>query len=227
MGSYAAGDATKESIKNAARRLFYDNGVDGVSDSAVCREAGVQRGLVSYHFGDRGGLVAAIYREYVTALRVAVARRFPVDDPALGYCLLEYLLVDLLYRNANMRRFYVDILRYPQASDEEVRVQHEQIERIFSSRGGEYTQSRVHIAVALSQGVFNEIVRCIDTGYLEGKDIAEVLEADLMVSMSIMGLEDWEEQELVSHAHEMASGCRVAVGRTLKPRIIASRDSKV
>ena len=41
MGTYAVGDATKESIKNTARTLFSEQGVSSVPDAIICREAGV------------------------------------------------------------------------------------------------------------------------------------------------------------------------------------------
>ena len=214
MGTYAVGDATKESIKNTARTLFYEQGVSSVSDAIICREAGVQRGLVGYHFGSRGGLVAAIYHEYVEALREAVERRFPTDDPALAYCILEYLLVDCLHRNERLRRFYVDIIAYPEVSDDEVRVQHEQLSKILARKTGSCDITKLKIAVTLSQGAFNEMIRCIESGYL-----------DLRMSMSLVDVHDAEAEDLLRKTIEMIEGYRLAVGKTLRPRIMKANPT--
>ena len=203
MGTYAVGDATKESIKNTARTLFYEQGVSSVSDAIICREAGVQRGLVGYHFGSRGGLVAAIYHEHVEALREA----------------LEYLLVDCLHRNERLRRFYVDIIAYPEVSDDEVRVQHEQFSKILARKTGSCDITKLKIAVTLSQGAFNEMIRCIESGYLDG-ELDELLAVDLRMSMSLVDVHDAEAQDLLRKTIEMTEGYRLAVGKTLRPRIM-------
>lgn len=224
MGTYAVGDATKESIKNTARTLFYEQGVSSVSDAIICREAGVQRGLVGYHFGSRGGLVAAIYHEYVEALREAVERRFPTDDPALAYCILEYLLVDCLHRNERLRRFYVDIIAYPEVSDDEVRVQHEQLSKILARKTGSCDITKLKIAVTLSQGAFNEMIRCIESGYLDG-ELDELLAVDLRMSMSLVDVHDAEAENLLRKTIEMTEGYRLAVGKTLRPRIMKANPT--
>lgn len=223
MGTYAAGNATKERIKDAARVLFYTQGVSAVSDSVVCREAAVQRGLAGYHFGNRGGLVAAIYQEYVEALRDTVAKRFPTDDPALAYCILEYLLVDMLRRNREMRRFYVEIIQFPEVSDEEVRVQHEQLARILTRGGKRLDTERLKIAVALSQGAFNELVRCIEIGYLDD-EVDQAIIKDLRITMLLAGVDEEERQRLVDATLERTRGRRLAIGKAMRPRVIALRS---
>ena len=222
MVTYAAGDATKERIKDAARNLFFEQGVTAVSDAAICRAAEVQRGLVSYHFGSHANLVAIIYQEFVEQLRATVSRRFPVEDPMLSYCILEHLLLEVLYRNDALRRFYVGIIQYPEVSDEEVRVQHEQFVEILKSRSIPEESERLKIAVTMSQGMFNETVRCIDTGYLSG-DINEIIDIDLMLSMSLMNFASEYAEQMVGRTREIVRGYRLAVGRSMRPRIITAK----
>lgn len=220
MGTYAAGDATKNRIKAVARPLFYKQGPAAVTDTLICREAEVQRGLVGYHFGGHGGLVAAVYRDYVESLRNAVSQKFPTDCPMLSYCILEYLLIDLLHRDMNMRRLYVEMIQYPEVSDEEVRVQHEQIARILSLDPGEVT-GQLKAAVALTQGGFNELIRCIDTEYLDG-DLDELIRIDLMMSMTLMGVDTSRSTELVEETKHLIAGYRIAIGPALSPRVISA-----
>lgn len=219
MGTYAVGNATKERIRSAARGLFYARGISAVTDSEICREAGIQRGLVGYHFGNRGALVASIYAEYVEALRDTVQRRFPTDDPALSYCILEHLLVEMLFRNTQMRRFYVDLFRFKEAAEEEVRVQHEQMERILTHEGNELDVEQLKIAVTISQGTFNELIRCVDIGYLDG-DIEKAIETDLHVALMLIDMRSTARDQLIAKTADTIRGYKLATGKAMKPRII-------
>jgi len=58
------GDATKESILEAARESLRERGFSGTSTREIAERAGVQLSLVHYHFGSkRGVLVAVLERE--------------------------------------------------------------------------------------------------------------------------------------------------------------------
>ena len=60
----ARGDATKESILEAARESLREEGYSGTSIRAVAERAGVQLSLVHYHFGSKQSvLVAVLERE--------------------------------------------------------------------------------------------------------------------------------------------------------------------
>ena len=60
----AHGDATKESILEAARESLREEGYSGTSIRAVAERAGVQLSLVHYHFGSKQSvLVAVLERE--------------------------------------------------------------------------------------------------------------------------------------------------------------------
>lgn len=58
------GEATKESILEAARESLRERGFSGTSTREIAERAGVQLSLVHYHFGSkRGVLVAVLERE--------------------------------------------------------------------------------------------------------------------------------------------------------------------
>jgi TetR/AcrR family transcriptional regulator len=54
------GDDTRDDLVAAARRLFGQRGFDGTSVRAITREAGANLGAVTYHFGSKRGLYAAV-----------------------------------------------------------------------------------------------------------------------------------------------------------------------
>lgn len=58
--SRSRGDATRADLISAARRLFSRRGFDGTSIRAITREAGTNLGAVTYHFGSKRALYAAV-----------------------------------------------------------------------------------------------------------------------------------------------------------------------
>ncbi|MSR21683.1 MAG: TetR/AcrR family transcriptional regulator [Gemmatimonadetes bacterium] len=65
------GAATRADLIAAGRRLFGQRGYDGASIRAITREAGTNLGAVTYHFGSKRGLYAAVLEQ---GLRPIAAR---------------------------------------------------------------------------------------------------------------------------------------------------------
>lgn len=61
-------DQTRQALLEAGLRLFSRLGFDGVSVEEIAREAGVNKALISYHFGGKSGLYAAILRGTVAPI---------------------------------------------------------------------------------------------------------------------------------------------------------------
>lgn len=57
------GEETRAELLAAARRLFARRGFDGTSIRAVTREAGANLGAVTYHFGSKRALYAAVLEQ--------------------------------------------------------------------------------------------------------------------------------------------------------------------
>jgi TetR/AcrR family transcriptional regulator len=53
-------DATRRALLRAGARLFPERGFDGVSVDDLSRRAGVNKALISYHFGGKRGLYVAV-----------------------------------------------------------------------------------------------------------------------------------------------------------------------
>ena len=71
----------RERLLDAARRLFDARGVRAVSTADVAREAGVAKGTVFHHFGDRAGLAAALLDRSERELQEAILRGPPPLGP--------------------------------------------------------------------------------------------------------------------------------------------------
>ena len=71
----------RQRLLAAARRLFAEHGVDGVSLEAVAREAGVGKATLFRRFGDRQALFLALLDEHERALQDALLRGQPPLGP--------------------------------------------------------------------------------------------------------------------------------------------------
>ncbi|QDE33657.1 TetR/AcrR family transcriptional regulator [Microbacterium foliorum] len=64
----ASRERSREAILRAAIEMFAERGVSGASIAEITRHAGVAQGLVSYHFGGKEQLVAAVIDRWYEAL---------------------------------------------------------------------------------------------------------------------------------------------------------------
>jgi AcrR family transcriptional regulator len=71
----------RERVLAAARRLFAERGVRGVTMSDVARAAGVAKGTVFHRFGDRAGLALALLDEHERTLQDRILRGPPPLGP--------------------------------------------------------------------------------------------------------------------------------------------------
>lgn len=80
----AARERAREAILESAIILFAERGVSGASIAEITRRAGVAQGLVSYHFGGKGQLVAAVIDRWYEALFAIPQVEGPADVRLAG-----------------------------------------------------------------------------------------------------------------------------------------------
>lgn len=66
--------ATREALIGAARTLFTERGYENVATEEVVRAAGVTRGALYHHFGDKASLLEAVYERIEAESTERVAR---------------------------------------------------------------------------------------------------------------------------------------------------------
>jgi len=66
--------ATREALLLAARKLFTERGYDEVGTEEVVKAAGVTRGALYHHFGDKASLLEAVYNRIEAESTERVAR---------------------------------------------------------------------------------------------------------------------------------------------------------
>lgn len=79
--SATRGEETRTALLSAARRVFARSGFDGASVRDITREAGVNLGAVTYHFGSKRALYVAVLTGAFSPVveRVREAARSPGD----------------------------------------------------------------------------------------------------------------------------------------------------
>lgn len=83
MRMSASEQDVKMKILLAAKRLFAKNGFDGTSVRQICDEAGVNVALVSYHFGGKDNMFAALFKAFFPGNRMDEYAPF-FHDPIVG-----------------------------------------------------------------------------------------------------------------------------------------------
>ena len=66
-------ESTRRALMDAGHRLFAERGYGGAAREAIVAEAGVTRGALQHHFGDKLGLFQAVYEEVEEQMVAAVA----------------------------------------------------------------------------------------------------------------------------------------------------------
>ncbi|HVD86947.1 MAG TPA: TetR/AcrR family transcriptional regulator [Solirubrobacterales bacterium] len=66
--------ATREALIDAARGLFTERGYDDVGTEEIVRAAGVTRGALYHHFGDKANLLDSVYERIEAESTARVAR---------------------------------------------------------------------------------------------------------------------------------------------------------
>ena len=83
MSSAEVGAATRAELLRAARTLFGQRGFDGASVRAITQLADTNLGAITYHFGTKRELYAAVLEEGLRPLAEKVVAAAESDGPAL------------------------------------------------------------------------------------------------------------------------------------------------
>jgi AcrR family transcriptional regulator len=72
----ADGYKTKEKIMAVAEQLFAEKGFNGTSIDKIAKNAGVNKGLIYYHFKDKQDIIVSIFRGILKEIDQSVGKSF-------------------------------------------------------------------------------------------------------------------------------------------------------
>lgn len=105
MANYENGLDTKEKILYTAKTLFYEKGYEATTFREISGRAGVNQGLIVYHYKTKARLANAVFREYIKVSMQSVEKYFSEKDLMIQYFIGDYLYFRLLYENGPFRNF--------------------------------------------------------------------------------------------------------------------------
>jgi len=80
MANYMPGIFTRQKIVNAAKALFYENGVKKVTIKEICLAAGIRPSLFFHYFENKETLVSAIWKWLDTRVAIEVKKRWNASE---------------------------------------------------------------------------------------------------------------------------------------------------
>ena len=77
------GYKTKEKILAVAERLFAEKGFNGASTDTIAKTAGVNKGLISYHFKYKKDIAVSIFKGIINEIEQSIRLFVPAEDAGL------------------------------------------------------------------------------------------------------------------------------------------------
>lgn len=106
MAQYKTGRNTKEKIMEASKALFYEKGYNDTSFNEICAEAGVNSGLISYHFkGGKCEIAKKIYNELMIYYQGKTLELFPGESNEVKMVLSLGMHQQIFYKDPKYRKF--------------------------------------------------------------------------------------------------------------------------
>jgi len=88
------GYKTKEKILGVAEQLFAEKGFNGTSVDKIAKTAGVNKGLIYYHFKDKKDIVVSIFKGIINEIDQAVRLSVPEESHELDDLQLQRKIKD-------------------------------------------------------------------------------------------------------------------------------------
>lgn len=107
----SAGEKKRLHILGVCKKLFYENGYANTTYEDICKAADIPPGTITYHFGNKLGIAAAILSEYEPQNKIYIEKMCANRN----YSKTQLMAIELfhmwnrLFEDENLRRFLSDI----------------------------------------------------------------------------------------------------------------------
>ncbi|MGN1399139.1 MAG: TetR/AcrR family transcriptional regulator [Erysipelotrichaceae bacterium] len=108
--AYKKGIATKETIVNESKKLFYIYGYKMVNISEICRNSNCKLGTFTYYFPKKENLITELYERYLDNCYKHVMKYASIDSKMEMHIYAICFYYHNLFLNENCRNFQQEIL---------------------------------------------------------------------------------------------------------------------
>lgn len=109
MATYSNGDSTFSAILAASKQLFFDCGYAKTNCSTIAHEAGVNQGLIHYHYKSKRTIALTIFVGFFESCRDIVRELFPTQSVLVRNAVETIFYWMLLEKSEAFRRFVCEI----------------------------------------------------------------------------------------------------------------------
>lgn len=115
MANYKKSADTKQKIIDASKKLFYEKGYTDTSCKEICDTAGVNLGLIHYHFKTKKNIATIIYTntllEVKELVRVHMIKAYGYYELKYGTALENWVYMTGFLDNKKYKKFYYEICK--------------------------------------------------------------------------------------------------------------------
>lgn len=113
MGTYPAGDLTKEKLYNVAKEVFYEKGYEGATLKEICLRANVKQSVFFYHYKDKGDMAKLLYlnfgEKHVGMINDEIQKNAYTNDLIINTCVCSAVFYFNTLENPNLNRFWAEM----------------------------------------------------------------------------------------------------------------------
>ena len=209
MGKYSVGLETKKKILDECKILFYEKGFEGTSFQDISDKAGVNKGLLPYHFKTKNNIAKEIYFEFSRNQRKACAAVLREEDSAVFNITSLMLFYKLIIEDDKLKRFWYDIAVSNVIDDPFFWENEIFLKAIVKGCNVNISEDELFTIYCIENGMEIELIKNICRGTIK-EPIYSALEKQYTVTLSLLGFSREECHDIIKKSAELSEQIEVA-----------------
>lgn len=216
MATYKKSDDTKQKLLRSAKALFYEKGYFNTSIKDISESAGVNRALISYHFGSKEGLAVEISNELTRKILKEISKKIKMlDNPVdtLVLIALQFKQFALFRKNnANYRRFMVELARENVLVLGEKHIGFELVNAIQKEYDLDISEADKRLAHFSITGIISSIMIVHDMGLIDcTNEYASEKEVEML--LKILDFDKMVIRQVIDESRKLSEKINIRIGK--------------